>query len=115
MSNNIYSATPVTTIGGSGGGGGVGGMVYNTTNGLLPNPVPTINMTDLCNSHRPSLCFKLIKASNGFILEVGPDRSYADIANGLQSPKKDLYIIDDIQNMGERITQILSLHLLSKD
>ena len=111
MSNNGYTATPVTGIGGGGGGG----MVYNTTSGLLPNPVPPINMTDLGNFHRPTLLFKLFKAENGFILEVGPDRSYADIANGLHSPKRDLYIIDDIQNMGERITQILSLHLLSKD
>jgi len=114
MSNNGYVTTPVTGIGGGGGGGG-GGISYNTTNGLLANPIQTISMTELSNFHRPSLCFKLIKASNGFILEVGPDRSYADIANGMQSPKRDLYIIDDIQNMGERITQILSLHLLSKD
>jgi hypothetical protein len=111
MSNNGYVATPITGIGGGGGGN----MIYNTTNGLLANPIQTISMTELSNFHCPSLCFKLIKASNGFILEVGPERSYADIANGIHSPKRDLYIIDDIQNMGERITQILTLHLLSKE
>jgi hypothetical protein len=85
----------------------------NNTAGILANPIPS--MTDFGDFHCSTLQFKLFKAENGFILEVGPERSFTDYANGTKSPKRDLYIIDDIQNMGERITQILSLHLLSKN
>ena len=113
MSNNGYITTVAT--GGGGGGGGGGAISYNNTSGLLPNPVPTIGMTDFGNFHCSTLLFKLFKAQNGFILEVGNDMSYADMVNGMKTSKKELYIIDDIQNMGEKITQILSLHLLSKE
>jgi hypothetical protein len=118
MSNNSYHTnytnytnTPITNT----GSGGSGAVSYNTMNGLLPNPVPAINMTDFGNFHCSILNFKLFKAQNGFIVEVGTDISYVDMANGMRVPKKDLYIIDDIQNMGEIITQILSLHLLAKE
>ena len=115
MSNNSYHTnymnTPVTNT----GSGGSGAVSYNTMNGLLPNPVPAINMTNLGNFHTSTLEFKLFKAQNGFILEVGNEITYSDMANGTRVPKKDLYIIEDIENMGERITQILSLHLLAKE
>lgn len=115
MSNNTchnsYTNTSIT----SNGTGGSGAVSYNTTNGLLPNPVPAINMSDFGNFHSSVLNFKLFKAQNGFILEVGNDPTFVDMASGMRTPKKDLYIIDDIQNMGERITQILSLHLLAKE
>ncbi len=107
MSNNIYTNSNISVS-----------PIANTsycpnTAGILSNPVPTINsFSDLHNS---TLLFKLFKAKNGFILEVGSDRSYVDLVSGVPSPKRDLYIIDDIENMGEKITQILSLQLLSKD
>jgi len=109
MSNNIYtnsntSVSPITNT-----------SYCPNTAGILSNPVPSFNMTNFGNFHSSTLEFKLFKAQNGFILEVGNDINYTDMVNGSRVPKKDLYIINDMENMGEKITQILSLHLLSKD
>jgi len=74
-----------------------------------PNVAPSLQKP-------PSLIFKLFNAENGHILEVTdkvPDPAL--LYSGIRFDNNSkIYILDSSENLGERISQIISIYALQK-